>query len=56
MSRICRIMGNSWKSQFHKLEHESKIGGSSKPTPTPLDGKVTKPARYVKKEKKGEKE
>ena len=25
MSRIRRIMGNSWKPRFHELEHESKV-------------------------------
>ena len=25
MSRICRIIGNSWKPRFHELEHESNM-------------------------------
>ena len=31
----------------------SRRCGPSKPTPTPLNGKVTKPARYGKEEKEG---
>ena len=40
-------MGNSWKPRFHKLEHESKMRIPN-PTPTPLNGKATKPAKKVK--------
>ena len=42
-------MVNSWKPRFHELEHESKM--RLQPTPTPLNGKATKPAKYVNKMK-----
>ena len=41
------IMGNSWKSRFHELEHdESNKRLLETHTPTPLHGKTTKPAKY----------
>ena len=39
------IWENSWKPRFHELQHESKMRGSSTPTPTPLNGEATKPTR-----------
>ena len=47
-AKVWEILGNPGSTSMTM----SRICGSSRPTPTPLNDKVTKPPRYAQKEKK----